>query len=79
MIPDDLQDMSRLDQEQLLYVAGFEPVLENGRELWTRSNEPYLRSRALLVALEELTALGRGYRSFVDSLTDFTNKDEREV
>ncbi len=55
MIADeDLAEMQRRHhQEHLLFVAGFEPLLPDGRELWIRDDEPYLRSRALVSALEE--------------------------
>ena len=64
MTPEDLQDVSRhLDKERLLFVAGFEPILPDGRELWTRTGaehpELYTRGHALVVALEELAARER--------------------
>ena len=56
MTPEDLQDMTRrLDQERLLFVAGFEPVLPHGRELWVRDDELFSRPRAVVVALQVLT------------------------
>ncbi len=61
MTPEDLQEMTRRHhQEHLLFVAGFEPLLPDGRELWIRDDEPYLRRRALVVALEEQVAGERG-------------------
>ncbi len=63
--PEYLQDMTRRHhQEHLLFVAGFEPLLPDGAELFTRTGaehpELYTRSRALVVGLRELTAVERG-------------------
>ena len=51
MIPEDLAEMHRRhSQEELLFSHGFEPVLPDGRELWTRTGaeplELYTRARA---------------------------------
>ncbi len=58
MIADeDLIEMTRRHhQEELLHAAGFEPIRHDARELWIRDLELYTRSRALVVALEELAA-----------------------
>ncbi len=80
-MPEDLQEMTRrLEQEALLYRTGFAPVLEGGSELFIRTGaehpELYTRSRALVSALEELTALDRGYRSHAGRLTSENATDE---
>jgi len=78
MTPEDLREMTRRHhQEHLLHAHGFEPVLPDGRELWTRGYELYTRGRALVVVLEELAATDRGSRSFTDSLIKFSQDDER--
>ncbi len=84
MTPEDLAEMRRrLSQEELLIRHGFEPVPENGGELWISclpGGEPELWTRAR--ALEELTALDRGSRSFKRSLTRLTltkQAEERSV
>lgn len=57
MTPEDLTEMQRrLSQEHLLHAHNLEPVLKDGRELWTRDLELYSRGRALVVALGELAA-----------------------
>lgn len=64
MTPEDLQEMHRRhSQEHLLHAHGFEPLLPDGRELWTRGYELYTRGRALVVALAELV---RGRAVFED-------------
>ena len=61
MNPEDLQEMARrLEQEALLHAHGFEPVLPDGRELWTRDYELFTRCRALVAALHEVTKPIRG-------------------
>ena len=67
MRPEDRAEMSRrLNQELLLFRSGFEPVLPDGRELFTRTGaehpELYTRGRALVVALAELAAGERATR-----------------
>ena len=59
MTSEDLTEIQRcLSQEHLLHTHRFEPVLPDGRELWTRAGaehpELYTRGRALVVALREL-------------------------
>ncbi len=82
MIPEDLAEMQRrLNQEELLIKHGFEPLLENGRELWTRDLELFDRGRAVVAALEE-TALDRGAPLFTNSLTsqrEHNSTNERGV
>lgn len=57
MTDEDLQEMARrLRQEHFLYRTGFKPIRSDARELWLRGHELYTRSRALVSALEELTA-----------------------
>ncbi len=43
----------RHHQEHLLHRTGFEPLPEDGRELWTKDLELYTRSRALEVLAGE--------------------------
>ena len=63
MIPEDRAEMQRrLSQEQLLHAHGFEPVLPDGRELFTRDLELYTRGRALVVSLEKLSGEREGAR-----------------
>lgn len=54
---EDLQEMQRrLNQEELLIRHRFEPVLPEGRELFVRDLELFTRGRALVEALQVLTA-----------------------
>ena len=80
MIPEDLVEVSRrLNQEELLIHRGFEPIPENGGELWISCEPggvPELWTRAQ--ALEELDVLDRGNRPHADGLTTYSVNDERE-
>ena len=82
MRPEDRAEMQhRLNQEELLIRRGFEPIPENGGELWIScepGGAPELWTRAQ--ALAELAVLDRGNRSHADRLTsqrEHNSTDER--